>query len=196
MVNLRDSRQNLVPASTTGRRLLVLDVEGTLFENTVHLPETSLTSTVWQAIAHELGPSAVTEEIATHREWENGSYRSYLDWMTATIEIHKRHGLTAKQFGTIIDGARYNGGVDAALRGVDRTRYEPVLISGGFRALGERVQRDFGIKHLFAACDYFFDSDGALAGYNLLPCDFEGKLDFIRLMLREYGLDPHGLKQT
>ena len=28
-----------------------------------------------------------------------------------------------------------------------------------------------------------------LKSYNLLPCDFEGKIDFIRLMLREYKLN-------
>jgi phosphoserine phosphatase len=62
------------------------------------------------------------------------------------------------------------------------------MVSGGFRALAARAQRDLGVVHSFAACDYFFGEDGKLAGWNLLPCDFEGKLDFVSLMLREYGL--------
>jgi phosphoserine phosphatase len=71
---------------------------------------------------------------------------------------------------------------------LDRRLYEPVLISGGFRELAARAQRDFDIHHAFAACEYLFDENGSLQSYNLLPCDFEGKTDFIRLMLHEYGL--------
>jgi len=47
---------------------------------------------------------------------------------------------------------------------------------------------DLRISHAFAACEYFFDEGGTLKHYNLIPCDFEGKLDFVRLMLRELGL--------
>ena len=48
---------------------------------------------------------------------------------------------------------------------------------------------DLGISHAFAACEYLFGNDGRVRSYNLLPCDFEGKIDFIRLMLREYRLE-------
>ena len=173
------------------RRLLVFDVEGTLFANNVNLPGTSLRSTIWQGIAHKLGPDAVREEVATHGRWKRGEYRGYLDWMADTIEIHLKYGLTRPVFDAIIAEARYNPGVAAALDALDRSKYEPVLISGGFRALGERVQRDFAVRHLFAACDYIFGETDALVGYNLLPCDFDGKLDFIRLMLREYQLQDN-----
>src|SRR5262245_54547340 len=108
------------------RRLLVLDVEGTLFANTVTLPETSLSSTIWQALAHELGPSAVAEEVETHRRWERGEYPSYLNWMVATIDIHRRYGLRADAFKRIIADASYNPGVQDALSRIDRTDYEPV----------------------------------------------------------------------
>jgi phosphoserine phosphatase len=48
-----------------------------------------------------------------------------------------------------------------------------------------------GIDHTFAACEYFFDqSSGRLVHWNLIPCDYEGKVDFMRLMMREYGISP------
>jgi len=62
------------------------------------------------------------------------------------------------------------------------------LISGGFRQLASRAQSDFDIRHSFAACDYEFQN-GQLTSYNLLPCDFEGKLGFVQLMLRAYRFD-------
>jgi phosphoserine phosphatase len=169
-------------------KLLVLDVEGTVFKTKIRLPGTSIDSAIWQAIASALGPKAVDEEVQTHQHWETGKYRSYLDWMKDTIRIHQKHELSENQFSKIIAAAEYNPGVVETLRRIDRAHYEIVLISGGFRELAKRAQADCGISHAFSACEYLFDAKGALANWNLLPCDFEGKIDFIHLMLREYGL--------
>ncbi|WP_435007962.1 HAD family hydrolase [Tundrisphaera lichenicola] len=169
-------------------KLLVLDVEGTLFRTHIRLPGAHIDSTIWQAIAHRLGEDAIREEVATHDRWANGQYRSYLDWMRETIIIHQRYGLTAPAFRELIDAAEYNPNVIEALSSIDRSLYEPVMVSGGFRELAARAQRDLSIVHAFAACEYFFGNDGLLQTFNLLPCDFHGKIDFILLMLREYGL--------
>jgi phosphoserine phosphatase len=169
-------------------KLLVFDVEGTLFQTKIRLPGTSIDSTIWQAIADALGPSAVSAEVETHGRWHRGEYRSYLDWMKDTIRIHQQYGLTEQLFRHLIAAAEYNVGVPETLSSIDRSKYEMLLISGGFRELTARVQSDFAIRHAFAACEYMFEPGGTLAGFNLLPCDFDGKLDFIRLMLREYGL--------
>jgi phosphoserine phosphatase len=169
-------------------KLLVLDLEGTLFRTTVRLPGTSIDSTIWQGIANALGPAAIAEEVRTHERWNRGDYRSYLDWMKDTIRIHQEHRLTATLFSRLIASAEYNETVPETLAAIDRQKYELLLISGGFRELAARAQLDFGIRHVFAACEYMFDNEGLLSGYNLLPCDFNGKIDFINLMLREYGL--------
>ena len=169
-------------------KLLVLDIEGTLFRTTVRLPGTCIDSTIWQAVANALGPAAIAEEVATHERWRRGGYSSYLEWMRDTIRIHQRYGLTSAIFNTLIDVAEYNPGVVETVRMIDRSEYELVLVSGGFRELARRAQIELGIVHGFAACEYFFAPDGTLKGFNLLPCDFAGKVDFIRLMLREYQL--------
>jgi len=169
-------------------KLLVLDVEGTLFLTETQLPGTTIDSTIWQGIARALGSDAVREEVETHKRWEKGGYSSYLEWMKDTVSIHQQYGLTDKLFKGLISSAEYNPGVVETLARIDRSDYELLLISGGFRELAARAQRDFKIRHAFAACEYFFREDGTLEAYNLLPCDFEGKIDFIRLMLREYGL--------
>ncbi len=169
-------------------RLLVLDVEGTLFKTGIRLEGSTVDSTIWQSIAYALGPNAVSEEVETQRRWQAGGYKSYLHWMKDTISIHLKYGLSEDTFKNLISSAQYNQGVISTLSKVDRSEYELVLISGGFRELAARAQRDLKIVHAFAACEYMFDKNGALKSYNLLPCDFEGKIAFIRLMLREYGL--------
>ncbi len=168
-------------AMSVAPRLLVFDVEGTLFRP-IRLPGTSIGSSMWQAIATALGPEAVREEIAT-------PYRNYLDWMEATVKIHRKHNLTAAIFEELVSGTEYNEGVKETFAVLDREAFIPALVSGGFRELAAKAQRDLSIRHALAACEYLFDDDGALQGFNLLPCDFEGKIDFIKLMLRELRCD-------
>jgi len=171
------------------RRLLVFDVEGTLFKASVQLESTSLSSTIWQGLAQALGPEAVAAEIATHKKWHAGVYSSYLDWMRDTIRVHQAHGLTREVFDLVISNAEYNDGVVDFFKRLNRDRFEVVMISGGFRELSRRAQVDLGIYHSFSACEYFFGEAGTLVGFNLLPCDFRGKIDFIKLMLQEYGFN-------
>ena len=171
-------------------KLIVLDIEGTIFRTHVRLPGTSLDSTIWQGLAHALGPDAITDEIETHNKWNSGIYESYLDWVKDTIRIHRQYRLSHEVFNKVISSAEYNPGVVETISKINRSDYEIVLISGGFRELAVRAQKDMKIIHAFAACEYFFGDDGILDGYNLLPCDFEGKIDFIKLMLSEYGLGP------
>jgi phosphoserine phosphatase len=169
-------------------KLLVFDVEGTLFKTTIRLPGTEHDSTIWQGIANRLGAEAVREEIATHRRWVRGEYHNYLEWMKDTIRIHQKYGLTGTMFREVIASAEYNPNFAEAIRRLDRTRYELVLITGGFRELAARAQYDFEIIHAFAACEYLFGPDDLLHAFNLMPCDFHGKIDFIQLMLREYRI--------
>ena len=169
--------------------LLILDLEGTIFETQVRLPGATIDSTIWQGIASALGSEAIAEEVATHVRWEAGEYGSYLDWMRETVDIHRRYGLREPLFNSLIQSARYQPGVVDVLRSVDRSKFIPMIVSGGFRELAARAQRDLGISHAFAACEYLFDGHGDLTECNLLPCDFHGKLSFVQLMLEEYGID-------
>jgi phosphoserine phosphatase len=77
------------------------------------------------------------------------------------IRSHREH------ISNLIASATYNPGVADVLPSIDRSKYEIVLISGGFRELAARVQRDFVIKHAFAACEYLFGDSGLLLSWNL-----------------------------
>lgn len=169
-------------------KLLVFDVEGTLFETIIRLPGTIIDSTIWQSIAHNLGPLAVSEEIETHSKWQRREYTTYIKWMEETIAIHIKHGLTKAVFTNLIETAKYSPGIPEIMPKLDPNNYTVVLVSGGFRELTIRAQRDFKIRHAFAACEYIFGESGLLEGFNLLPCDFSGKLDFIQMMINEYRL--------
>lgn len=170
-------------------KLLVFDVEGTIFSTKIRLPGTKLDSTIWQSLAYSLGPDAIKEEINTHLKWEKGLYKNYFEWMEETVNIHKRYNLSKLIFSNIINSAEYNNGVKEFFHFLDRNKYIPILISGGFQELAQRAQVDFKIKHSLTACQYFFNSSGQLQFYNLLPGDFLGKVHFVQVMLKEYRLN-------
>ena len=116
-------------------KLLVLDVEGTLFQTKVRLPGAEIDSTIWQSLAQSLGPEAAAREVETHRRWRAGEYAGYIEWMRDTIRIHQDHHLHRDHFRRVIAAAEYNPGVAEFFAELDRARYEPVLVTGGFREL-------------------------------------------------------------
>jgi phosphoserine phosphatase len=59
----------------------------------------------------------------------------------------------------IICSAEYNDGVTETISNLDRIRFEPVIVSGGFRELARRAQHDVRIHHAFCACKYIFGED-------------------------------------
>lgn len=170
-------------------RLIVFDVEGTIFEAKYRIDGTEYASTLWQPIALALGEDAVAEELETHRKWSNLEYNNYLEWVEESVEIHRRYGLDKKTFQSLLNEAVYKPGVVNFFKQLDRNEYIPVLVSGGFQELVERAQKDLNIKYGFAACKYIFGSNGKLFGYSLQPSDFKDKLDSIRWLFEHYGLD-------
>lgn len=171
-------------------KLLVCDVEGTIFKANYRTTGTQYASTMWQPLAARLGDSAVKEEMDTQKKWEMGLYKGkYSAWVEDTIDIHRKYGLHKDTFHGLIDEAEYHDGVVEFFERLDRKKYIPVLISGGFQELINRALKELNIKHGFGACEYFFDAnDGKLAGHKLIPCDFEGKYHYVENLFKDYNL--------
>lgn len=62
-------------------KLIYFDMEGTIFKRAAHPLETLVAPSAWYAIAEELGPQALEEELLTQKKWENGRYGGYLEWI-------------------------------------------------------------------------------------------------------------------
>ena len=170
-------------------KLIVCDVEGTIFEAKYRIDGTEYASTLWQPIAQALGDEAVNEELITHKKWENLQYNNYLEWVEESIKIHRKYGLEERIFNSLIKEATYKPGVVEFFKKLDRNEYIPVLVSGGFQNLIERAQKELNIKYGFGACKYIFGNSGKLIGYNLQPTDFKDKINLIHWLFDHYGLD-------
>jgi phosphoserine phosphatase len=169
-------------------RLAFFDMEGTIFRQAVSSSETTVAPSAWVAIAQRLGQDAYEEELQTQKRWKSGGYRCYLDWMQDTISIHQKYGLRRTDFEDILSHIDFMPGA-AELFGAFRDRGVPTaLISGGFKFQADRAVAFLKIPHAFASCEYFWDANGRLSHWNLLPGDYMGKTHFMRMLAEEYGV--------
>jgi phosphoserine phosphatase len=172
------------------KKLIFFDMEGTIFKKTVKSTKGNTVPSAWTLIAQHLGEKALAEEDETKDKWTNGKYAGYVEWMEDTIRIHQKHGLTRQFFEKVMNSVQYNRGVKETFEELRKRGYRTALISGGFKAQADRAQRDLKITHAFSACEYFWDEKGKLMHWNLLPSDYEGKVDFMKLIMKEHGLSP------
>ena len=173
-------------------KLIIFDVEGTIVRQHYEYDKyknINVAPSMWTKIAEHLGKKALKEEEKTKEKWTSGKYRGYVEWMEDTIKIHQKYGLTKKFFNKLLKKfVHYYPGVKETFKELRKRGIRTVLISGGFKNEADKVQQDLKIDHSFAACEYFWDKKGKLIHWNLLPCDYEGKLDFMRLIMKEHKL--------
>jgi len=172
-------------------KLIFFDMEGVIFETGIKEESPGVSASFWAVIARHLGEKAIAEEEKGKEMWHKKEFKNYLDWMVYSIEIHKKHGLRMKDFYDTIHKVPFMKGAKETFAELHKRGYKAAIISGGFKNQANRAIRELGIEHVFAACEYFFDDKtGKLVGWNLLPCDYEGKIDFMELMMHEYKLKP------
>ena len=171
-------------------KLLVCDVEGTIFSARYKIDGMNYASTMWQPLAQSLGIDGIRREKELHDRWEEGGFSDYLDWVEATYKMHKELGLTKQKFDHLLLCAEYNPGVKEFFEKLNRKRFIPVLISGGFQELVRRAQQELKILHGHGACEYTFDkSDNLLCSHSLVPCDFDGKYRYVKSLIERYKLN-------
>lgn len=170
-------------------KLIFFDMEGTLFRKTVSYSYGNTAPSLWSLIALKLGDDAHAEEELTKRKWTHGEYAGYVEWMEDTLRIYRKYGLKREVFEVVMNSVEYHKGVFETFDVLRKRGFRLALISGGFKAQADRALLDLKINHAFAACELFWDDNGNLVHWNLLPCDYEGKIDFMKLIMREHGLE-------
>jgi phosphoserine phosphatase len=171
-------------------RLVFFDMEGTLFKKAYRDSSGNTSPSAWTLLAEHLGSEALREENETKRKWNNGEYSGYVEWMEDTIRIHKKYGLTRDFYDKVMSSVEYHDGVFEFFEELKKRGIKTGLISGGFKSQADRALMDLKIDHAFVACEYLWDEKGTLVHYNLLPVDYEGKVDFMKLIMKEHGQNP------
>ncbi|MBV2125002.1 MAG: HAD family hydrolase [Candidatus Thiodiazotropha sp. (ex Ctena orbiculata)] len=172
-------------------KVVFLDLEGTLLKKNHQLDDGRVAPSAWTVLAKMLGEDCFREEELTKDKWLRGDYEGYLDWMKATVEIHRKYGLSEKTFNTLVKNAALIPGTHEAVQYFKSMGAVTAIVTGGFKALSNKAQTSLKIDHAFAGCEYFFSRDtGLIDHYNLLPADEQGKVGFMRLIASEHGASP------
>lgn len=164
-------------------------MEGTLLQKDFALDNGKVAPSAWTVLAKLISEECYLEEELSKDRWNAGEYNGYLDWMKDTIRIQQKHGLKKWHVDEIVKSAKLHNGAHELITSIKATNAKVVLISGGIKALADKVQRELKIDHAFSACEYFFDDCGNLDFYNLLPTDNEGKASFMQQIAKEYGVN-------
>ena len=174
-------------------KLLVCDVEGTIFSARYQIDGMDYASTMWQPLAQSLGDEGIRREKELHDRWERGEFgNDYLAWVEETYKMHKELGLAKQTFEDLLSGAEYNLGVIEFFERLNRKQFIPAIISGGFQELVRRAQQELKILHGHGACEYTFDKrDNLLYSLSLVPCDFEGKYRYVEMLIERYNLNKN-----
>lgn len=160
------------------KKIIAFDAEGTIFKAKNKTHKATFSLTIWKKLARLV--SAVEEEKQTHFKWRKGDYNSYKEWVDATFQIFKNRGLKESVFENVIKKAQYNDGVLEFFQNLDRNKWVPIILIGGFQELVDRACKELDISYGYGACKYCFDKDTKiLDSYTYDQCDSNGKLNKI-----------------
>jgi phosphoserine phosphatase len=185
-------------------KILFTDMEGTVFKKDVRIDRGVVAPSLWAGIARVLAESEEGKRVAAasgetawdvekrlQDAWKARGFSKYVEFVDDTVrQIHIPYGLRQELFAALVDGVEYQDGVHDAFEWLRDAGMMSAMVTGGFWEQARRAQRDLGLRHVAASCEYHWGDDGRIIGWNSLPYDEIGKVNFMRDIIREHGLDP------
>lgn len=169
-------------------KMIFFDMEGTLFSKKVKMPSGRCSKTIWTGIAEILGKDALNEEEETIKKWNRQEYEGYLDWMEDTIKIHLKYGLKKDTFESLVKSVEFYKGVKESFRAFREKNIKTAILTGGFKQMADRAQKELNIDYSVSSCEYFWDRNGKLSKWNLIPCYGKGKALILRSIMKDLNL--------
>lgn len=167
-------------------KLAVFDLEGTIFRN-VYKGEKF--PSLWAVLCTLCkNKKARKEDERNRNKFYCGGYPGYSEWVIDTLKIHQKYGLKRHEFEEVINSIEYYPGVEQTFAALREQRITIAVISGGLKALSDRVAKDYKIEHTFAAAEYFWNPDGSIDHWNVMPTDFAHKRSMLEILCRDLGI--------
>lgn len=169
-------------------KLFFFDLEGTLVvPHNVDRPGDGHNMSLWSKIFQTLGPEALAEDDIGVLKWENNEH-NYIEWCEYSLKLFKKYGLTHSQLQQLIAETAITPGAVEVLAALHAKGIRTAIISGGLINQAKHTQLQLDIPHSFAASELFFDENGAIIGWNILPSDNAAKADYVELLRRECNI--------
>lgn len=167
-------------------KLAVFDLEGTLIRNSYRgngFPS------IWKVLCNLCGPLAAEKDAENTKKFYEGGYPGYIYWVMDTIEILKDHELKKAAFESVIKALEYYPGVAETMRVLKNAGIRIAIISGGLKALADRVAIDHGIEHVFASAEFYWAEDGTMLHWNAMPTDFKHKSSLLEMLCHDLRIN-------
>jgi phosphoserine phosphatase len=168
-------------------KILFMDVEGTIFQKRFVDRPHDHGHSLWSRIYADLGPQALEEDNRLIELFERREI-TYTEWCELSMQIIRKHGLKRDHFETLIRNVPYNPGVEETLKTLKHKGVRLAMITGGFLEQARRAQLDLGIQHAYASTEIYWNENGTIEYWNILPSDYESKVDFVERLRKECGL--------
>lgn len=174
---------------------VVFDMEGTLFKKSYSLMGDKIFPSAWAVLCAQCGPLALAEDQANRERHERerhipGKY-PYSQWVIDTVKIHQKYGLRKYKFEEVVDSVEYFDGVAETFSVLKEWGVTIAVISGGLKALIDRVAVDHKIEHCFAAAEYYWNTDYTIRHWNVQPTDFMHKRTLLEILCHDLGIKPN-----
>lgn len=166
-------------------KLAVFDLEGTIFRNSYNGEKFP---SLWAVLCKICGKRACEEDEANRNKFYSDGYSGYSEWVIDTLKIHKKYKLNRSTFEKIISNVDYYPGVEETFAELRKKGIKIAVISGGLKSLADRVAMDHEIEHSFAAAEYFWNEDGTIRHWNVMPTDFAHKRSVLEILCKDLGI--------
>lgn len=166
-------------------QLAVFDCENTLTKNVYN---SEFFPSVWKVLCACCGDDAIKEDALNTEKFFADGYPGYSAWVLDTLLILKKHHLKKEQFDEVVNSIPYFDGVRETFETLKNRDITIAIISGGLKALVDRVALDYGIEHTFAAAEIFWNPDGSIRHWNIQPTDFQHKRSLLKILCSDLGV--------
>ncbi|MEI6206745.1 MAG: HAD-IB family phosphatase [Desulfuromonadales bacterium] len=146
-------------------------------------------SSAWTLLCDLLGPEASKKNQDNWKKWSDRGYSGYSEWVIDTIKIHQDYGLTKALFDAVVkQSAVYFPGVAETFQSLRSKNITIALVSGGLKAMADRVALEYKLEHCFTSAEYFWNPDDTIRHWNCQPSDFIHKKRLVKLLLHDLGI--------
>jgi len=169
-------------------KMIFFDMDGVLFDITGYDESgKKIAISTWNVVFDQA--DIYQEHERLKQMFINGIFPSYMEWTDEACRVLQRYRLTRDKFMKIINERPLMKGAKETLSELKKRGYRTALITGSFKALAERAQKLFGLDYIVAHCELIFDNNGILKKWQLIPCDFEGKIEYLEKLANQLNLD-------
>ena len=165
-------------------KLIIFDLENVLFDKyEVEYNGKKVRLNCWDTLFYEL--NAYEKALELRKLWEEGILQDYFVWSNETCKYFKELKLTRKKLREVINKMPLTKNVKESLNELKRRGYKLATITGSLEELALRAKRILGLDWVKAHCKLYFNRNGFLKDWDLLPTDFYDKVECAKKIARK-----------